>query len=114
GRVALGNQLVDRRHRLAVSESPCRGPPEPGIGAKRMRGHSGNGAAPRERQLCGQEALLVAVLDVRLRLGSSPTTSPPPEVARLYGPDFAASSAVDGFLFDFVGYSRRLRSHTRL
>src|SRR5258708_5348237 len=43
-----------------------------------MRGHSGKSAAPRERQLCGQEALLVAVLDVRLRLGSPPTTSPSP------------------------------------
>ena len=46
------------------------GPPVRGIGAKRMRGHSGKSAAPRERQLCGPEALLVAVLDVRLRLGS--------------------------------------------
>src|SRR5260370_13752949 len=35
-----------------------------------MRGHSGKSAAPRERQLCGDEVLLVAVLDVRLRLGS--------------------------------------------
>src|SRR5207302_7991514 len=53
-------------------------PPERGIGAKGMRGHSGKSAAPRERQLCGQEALLVAVLDVRLRLGLSPTTSRSP------------------------------------
>ena len=43
-----------------------------------MRGHSGKSAAPRERQLCGPEALLVAVPDVRLRLGFSPTTSPSP------------------------------------
>jgi hypothetical protein len=45
-------------------------PPSHGIGAKRKRGHSGKSAALRGDKLCGQKALLVAVLDVRLRLGS--------------------------------------------
>jgi hypothetical protein len=44
-----------------------------------MRGHGGKSAAPRENLLCGQKALLVAVLDVRLRLGLSPTTSLSPK-----------------------------------
>src|SRR5262249_40569364 len=53
---ALGNQLVNRRHRLAVSYIAVSGPPERGFGAKRMRGHSGKSAAPRELKLCGREA----------------------------------------------------------
>jgi hypothetical protein len=40
---------------------------------------SGKSAAPRENMLCGLKALLVAVLDVRLRLGLSPTTSLSPK-----------------------------------
>jgi hypothetical protein len=55
------------------------GPPRHGYGAKRMRGHGGKSAAPRENMLCGLKALLVAVLDVRLRLGFSPTTSLSPK-----------------------------------
>jgi hypothetical protein len=52
--------------------------------------------------LCGQMALLVAVLDVRLRLGFSPTTSLSPKwrayIARLRG----RQARRNGFLFDFV------------
>jgi hypothetical protein len=52
--------------------------------------------------LCGQEALLVAVLGVRLRLGISPTTSLSPKwrayIARLRG----RQARRNGFLFDFV------------
>jgi hypothetical protein len=52
--------------------------------------------------LCGQEALLVAVLDVRLRLGFSPTTSFSPKwrayIAALRGRQARRA----GFLVDFV------------
>src|SRR5476651_834803 len=47
-RVALlADQLVDSRHRVPVSLKPMSFPPNPGIGAKRKRGHSGKSAAPR-------------------------------------------------------------------
>src|ERR1700751_1710911 len=67
-----------------------------------MRGHSGKSAAPRDCMLCGQAALLVAVLDVRLRLGFSPTTSLSPKwrayIAALRG----RQARRNAFLFDFV------------
>src|SRR5882724_6717453 len=76
------------------------GPPVRGIGAKRMRGHSGKSAAPREKQLCGPEALLVAVLDVRLRLGFRL----PPALLRggaLIWPHFRSVERADG-LFSLI------------
>src|SRR3954451_6994588 len=73
------------------------------------RGRSGKCAAPRNCMLCGQEALLVAVLDVRLRLGFSPTTSLSPKwrayIAALRG----RQAWRNAFLFDFVAdFPRRL------
>jgi hypothetical protein len=59
--------------------------------------------------LCGQVALLVAVLDVRLRLGFSPTTSLSPKwrayIAALRG----RQARRNGFLIDFVAdFQRRI------
>jgi hypothetical protein len=58
--------------------------------------------------LCGQVALLVAVLDVRLRLGISPTTSLSPKwrayIAALRG----RQAWRNAFLIDFVADFPRL------
>jgi hypothetical protein len=73
-----------------------------GIGAKRKRGHCGKSAAPRDGMLCGQKALLVAVLDVRLRLGFSPTTSLSPKWRAYMAALRGRQARRNGFLFDFV------------
>jgi hypothetical protein len=87
--------------RLPVSFAVL-GPPLHGIGAKRMRGHGGNGAAPRDDMLCGQTALLVAVLDVRLRLGISPTTSLSSKWRAYIAGLRLRQARRNGFLIDFV------------
>jgi hypothetical protein len=64
--------------------------------------------------LCGLKALLVAVLDVRLRLGLSPTTSLSPKW-RAYIAAFPARQARrSAFRLDIAGYFPRLRTDSFL
>src|SRR5262245_37552452 len=104
---ALGNQLVDGRHRLPVSLSPSRVHPSEALAQRECTGVAAN-AQPVRWIRRGQKALLVAVLDVRLRLGFRPTTSPSPRWRAYMAAKSGRQAHSTALLFDFVGYFRRV------